>query len=48
VGETELAGATTLEAERIEAGGRARAGATKKLTFDTRRLSAAETVRLKE
>jgi Ca-activated chloride channel family protein len=48
MGETELAGATTLEAERIEAEGRASAGATKKLTFDTRRLSAAETVRLKE
>jgi len=48
MGETELAEATTQEAERIEAEGHASASATKKLTFDTRRLSAAETVRLKE
>jgi hypothetical protein len=48
MGETELAEATTKEAERIETEGRASASATKKLTFDTRRLSAAETVRLKE
>lgn len=48
MGETDLAEATTKEAERIETEGRASASATKKLTFDTRRLSAAETVRLKE
>ena len=48
MGETELAEATTQEAERIETEGHASASATKKLTFDTRRLSAAETVRLKE
>ncbi len=48
MGETELAEATTKEAERVETEGRASASATKKLTFDTRRLSAAETVRLKE
>ncbi|MEP6775459.1 MAG: VWA domain-containing protein [Chloroflexota bacterium] len=48
MGETELAEATTKEAERVESEGRASASATKKLTFDTRRLSAAETVRLKE
>jgi Ca-activated chloride channel family protein len=48
MGESDLAEATTQEAERIEAEGRASASATKKLTFDTRRLSAAETARLKE
>lgn len=48
MGEEELAGATTLEAERIETEGRASASATKKLTFETRRLSAAETTRLKD
>jgi Ca-activated chloride channel family protein len=48
MGETELAEASQQEAERIEAEGSASAGATKKLTFETRKLSVAETMRLAE
>lgn len=48
MGETELAEASQQEAQRIETEGRANAGATKKLTFDTRKLSVAETARLTE
>jgi Ca-activated chloride channel family protein len=46
MGETELAEASQQEAERIETEGQANAGATKKLTFNTRKLSVAETMRL--
>jgi len=48
LGETELAEAAEKEAEKIESEGHVSAAATKKLTFDTRKLSAAETARLKE
>ncbi len=48
MGEDELAEASQKEAERIETEGRASAAATKKLTFDTRKLSVAETMRLTE
>ncbi|HET9493794.1 MAG TPA: VWA domain-containing protein [Chloroflexia bacterium] len=48
LGETELAQAAEREAERIESEGKASPAATKKLTFDTRKLSVSETVHLKE
>jgi Ca-activated chloride channel family protein len=48
LGETELAEAAEKEAEKIESEGRVSAAATKKLTFDTRKLSASETTRLTE
>jgi Ca-activated chloride channel homolog len=48
MGEMELAEAAQREAEHIETEGHANAAATKKLTFETRRLSASETTRLKE
>jgi Ca-activated chloride channel family protein len=48
LGETELAEAAEKEAQRIESEGQVSAAATKKLTFDTRKLSATETARLKE
>jgi Ca-activated chloride channel family protein len=48
MGETELAEASQREAERIESEGQASASATKKLTFETRKLSVAETTRLGE
>lgn len=48
MGETELAEASEQEAERIETEGQANTAATKKLTFDTRKLSVAETARLVE
>lgn len=46
MGETELAEATEKEAQRIETEGHPSAAGTKKLAFDTRKLSAAETARL--
>ena len=48
LGETELAQAAEREAERIESEGQASPAATKKLTFETRKLSVSETVHLKE
>jgi Ca-activated chloride channel family protein len=48
LGETELAEAAEKEAQKIESEGHVSAAATKKLTFETRKLSAAETARLKE
>jgi Ca-activated chloride channel family protein len=48
LGETELAEAAEKEAQRMETEGQVSAAATKKLTFDTRKLSASETARLKE
>jgi Ca-activated chloride channel family protein len=48
MGETELAQATEREAERIESEGHMSPAATKKLTFDTRKLAVSETVHLKE
>jgi Ca-activated chloride channel family protein len=48
LGETDLAQAAEREAERIETEGTASPAATKKLTFDTRKLSVSETVHLKE
>ncbi len=48
LGETELAEAAEKEAQKIESEGQVSAAATKKLTFETRKLSAAETARLKE
>lgn len=48
MGETELAEAAEREAQKIEAEGQVSAAATKKLTFETRKLSAAETTRLRE
>jgi Ca-activated chloride channel homolog len=48
MGETDLAEAAEKEADRIEAGGAPSAASTKKLTFDTRKLSVAETARLTE
>ena len=48
LGETELAEAAEKEAQKIEDEGLVSAAATKKLTFDTRKLSAAETSRLTE
>jgi len=48
LGETELAEAAEKEAEKIEAEGLVSTAATKKLTFETRKLSAAETSRLTE
>jgi Ca-activated chloride channel family protein len=48
LGETELAQAAENEARKIESEGQVSAAATKKLTFETRKLSAAETARLKE
>jgi Ca-activated chloride channel family protein len=48
LGETELAEAAEKEAQRIESEGQVSAAATRKLTFDTRKLSATETARLKE
>jgi Ca-activated chloride channel family protein len=48
LGETELARAAEAEAERIETGGQASPAATKKLAFDTRKLSVSETVHLKD
>ncbi len=48
LGETDLAQAAEREAERIESEGTASPAATKKLTFDTRKLSVSETVHLKE
>jgi Ca-activated chloride channel family protein len=48
LGETELAEAAEKEAEKIESEGQVSAAATKKLTFETRKLSASETARLKE
>jgi Ca-activated chloride channel family protein len=48
LGETELAEAAEKEAQRIETEGQVSTAATKKLTFDTRKLSASETARLKE
>ncbi|MEO8286850.1 MAG: VWA domain-containing protein [Chloroflexota bacterium] len=48
MGESELADAAEKEAQKIEDEGQVSAAATKKLTFDTRKLSATETARLKE
>ncbi|MEO5952985.1 MAG: VWA domain-containing protein, partial [Chloroflexia bacterium] len=48
MGESELAEASEQEAQRIEVEGQTNAAATKKLTFDTRKLLMAETARLVE
>jgi Ca-activated chloride channel family protein len=48
LGETELAEEAEKEAQKIESEGHVSAAATKKLTFETRKLSASETTKLKE